>query len=154
MLDVPDGKVYWTEYDLDRIMRSNLDGTNIETLFTYPQNSENNPVDIEVDRMHGWLFWTNPIAHQIVRSDLNGGNVSVVSTVDGSPQYLDIDHANNWIYFTNNTAHRIERMDLDGQNHIVVMSGLTELYVFEQADLAVDDAFDWAWDGRVDHVTT
>jgi hypothetical protein len=125
-LDVPDGKVYWTEYDLDRIMRSNLDGTNIETLFTYPQNSENNPVDIEVDRMHGWLFWTNPIAHQIVRSDFNGGNVTVVSTVDGFPQYLDIDHVNNWIYFTNNTAHRIERMDLDGQNHIVVMSNLTD----------------------------
>ena len=124
-LDVPAGKVYWTEYDLDRILRSNLDGTNIETIFDYPAFTENNPIDIEVDREHGWLFWTNPLAHQIVRSDLDGENVTVIRTVDGFPQRLDIDRANNLIYYTNNTGHRIERIDFDGQNHSIVISGLT-----------------------------
>jgi sugar lactone lactonase YvrE len=125
-VDAAAGKVYWTEYDLDRIMRSNLDGTGIEVLFTYPANSNNNPVDIEVDHDRGFLFWTNPIAHQIVRSDLNGGGVTAIRTVDGFPEYMDIDRANGLIYFTNNTGHRIERIDENGANDVTIISGLTD----------------------------
>jgi sugar lactone lactonase YvrE len=124
-LDTAAGKVYWTEYGLKRIMRSNLDGTNIESLYSYPQSTENSVVDIEVDHAHGWLFWINALAHQIVRSDLNGGNVTVLRTVDGFPEYLDIDRSTGLIYYTINTGHRIERMDLNGQNVTVVLSGLT-----------------------------
>ena len=150
-LDVPGGKVYWTEWDLDRIMRSNLDGTDVEVLYDYPAFSNNNPQDIEIDQTNGWLFWTNPIGQEIVRSDLDGGNLIVVKTFDnGLPQYLEIDHDNHFIYVTNNVEGTIERIDIDGGNHTVVIAGLNNpIGVMLGPSIAIPEPSSWALLGVV-----
>src|SRR5687768_6906136 len=52
-LDILGGKVYWTDYVVDIVRRSNLDGTSIQGLYTPPFNR--NPQGIALDLQAGQI---------------------------------------------------------------------------------------------------
>ncbi len=54
-LDVAGGKVYWTDYVVDVVRRANLDGSNIEDLYTVGSNL--NPGGIALDLTAGKVYW-------------------------------------------------------------------------------------------------
>lgn len=74
-LDLAGGKIYWTDYVVDVVRRSNLDGTNIETLFVAPFNR--NPRGITLDLAGGKVYWGQDIEIEglpgkIMRMNLDG----------------------------------------------------------------------------------
>ena len=100
------------------IQRSNLDGTNIETLFT---NDVWEFRDIAVDVAGGKMYWAEYVArndeHKILRANLDGTDIEVLYTHNkqwwriGS---IALDIAGGKIYWTIGT--KIQRADLDGSN--------------------------------------
>jgi hypothetical protein len=85
-------KIYWTDIGLLQIMRSNLDGSNIEILFDQSDIDANGlpflqfPVEIAVTGDK--LYWTDQYANQILSGSSNG---------EGSIQVLYGDDANDQI---------------------------------------------------------
>ncbi len=54
-LDLAGGKIYWTDYVVDVVQRSNLDGSNIQTL--YSVGSNRNPGGLTLDLNAGKVYW-------------------------------------------------------------------------------------------------
>jgi len=76
------GKIYWTEYGnsagSDVIRRSNLDGSNVETLLTAADGLDT-PQHIAVDPAAGKIYWADLNAPtQIGRANLDGSNVETL----------------------------------------------------------------------------
>jgi DNA-binding beta-propeller fold protein YncE len=74
-LDIAGGKVYWTDYVVDVVRRANLDGTNIDSLYTVGAN--HNPRGIELDLAAGKVYWGQDddfkgTTGKIMRMDLDG----------------------------------------------------------------------------------
>ncbi len=86
-LDIPGGKIYWTDYVVDVVQRANLDGTNIQTLFSAGANM--NPGGIALDLKQGKIYWgqdDDVLKHiaSIRRMNLDGSNQETVISDLGS----------------------------------------------------------------------
>jgi len=86
-LDVAGGKIYWTDFVVDVVRRANLDGTDIQTLYTVGAN--NNPNGIVLDLVHGKVYWGQDVDSQlqigsIMRMDLDGASPETVLVNAGS----------------------------------------------------------------------
>ncbi|XP_071103874.1 low-density lipoprotein receptor-related protein 2-like [Haliotis cracherodii] len=117
------GNLYWTDYRMETVEVSRVDGTNRVVLF-----SENitNPRGIEVDPRDGirLLFWSdwgqNP---SIQRSGLDGSNREViVSTNVYWPNALTLDYPNQQIYFADARMDFIDVCNYDGSERRKVFS--------------------------------
>lgn len=76
-LDIAGGKVYWTDYVVDIVRRSNLDGSSIQTLYVPPFNR--NPQGIALDLAAGVVYWGQDLeieghTGKIMSMNLNGAN--------------------------------------------------------------------------------
>ena len=63
-VDLAGGKLYWTDFGTNRVMRSDLDGTNSESLIckigcTYNNSSIDSPEGIALDLTNGKMYWTD-----------------------------------------------------------------------------------------------
>ena len=120
-LDKKDGKLYWSDREGMRVMRANLDGTNVETLV---DTSKGDPrpgpdqtkwcVGIAVDVDGGTLYWTqkgndNAGQGRIFRANLqipkgqtpaNRQDIEVLYDNLPEPIDLDLDLGNRVIYWT------------------------------------------------------
>jgi hypothetical protein len=90
-LDVLSGKIYWSDYVVDVVRRSNLNGTNIENLYVVGAN--HNPRGVLVDRAAGKLYWGQDIdfdgtGGMIMRMNLDGSNQELVLGGAGLVNYL------------------------------------------------------------------
>ena len=74
MLDLPSGKVYWSDQDADTIARANLDGSNPETLITGLLN----PNGLAIFHDLGKLYWVE--SSTVKRADLDGTNLETLVT--------------------------------------------------------------------------
>jgi DNA-binding beta-propeller fold protein YncE len=119
-LDKMNGKLYWSDREGMRVMRCNLDGSNIETLVETGhgdadrRDARNWCVGIALDVGGGKLYWTqkgNEKAGQgrIFRADLeipkgqtaaNRKDIEVLFEGLPEPIDLDLDLANRMIYWT------------------------------------------------------
>jgi DNA-binding beta-propeller fold protein YncE len=119
-LDKKNGKLYWSDREGMRVMRSNLDGTNIETLVETGQgeaarlDARNWCVGIALDVERGTIYWTqkggdNAGTGSIRRAAMNlrkGEDPAHRSDIevlfDGLPEPidLDLDPAKRMIYWT------------------------------------------------------
>lgn len=116
------GKVYWIEVQggMDRIMRSNLDGSAVEELVSEEMGGvlfEIPALAIDVPREK--IYWTNPVMGEIRRANVDGTGVESVVAVPTTGG-LAIDSAGGKIYWTTGEAfpdpEMVERSDLDGSN--------------------------------------
>lgn len=90
-LDAAAGKIYWTDAIQKLVCRSNVDGTNIETLWTGDDTFS--PRGIALDLVHGNLYWgrdTNgeTTTGAIMRATLDGLGPETILSDIGLVNYL------------------------------------------------------------------
>ena len=130
-LDVPRGKVYWTDSDMGKIQRANLNGSNVEDLVTGMRM----PNDITLDAAGGKMYWSDYESKQISRANLNGSNAETLVTGLEGPSNIAIDLARRKIYWTDQvwnpvtgsiTASTIQNANFDGLNVQEILTGFGE----------------------------
>jgi hypothetical protein len=125
-------KLYWVQSSgtaaNDRLVRSDLDGTNITTLASDVANF-NNPVRLAVDQARSRIYITDQPAGTgpILRFDLTGGSRTVIAATSASFTYNDIAVAGSYIYWVQSSGtaanDQLVRADLDGSNVTVLAAG-------------------------------
>jgi hypothetical protein len=120
-LDKKNGKLYWSDREGMRVMRSNLDGSEIETLVD-TSDGDRRPgpdarkwcVGIAVDAEGGKIYWTqkgddNAGQGRIFRANIeipsgqslaNRGDIELLYENLPEPVDLDLDPANRTLYWT------------------------------------------------------
>ena len=90
-------KIYWTDFVIDVVRRSNLDGTQIDDLFVVGKN--NNPNSLELDLKNGYIYWDQdgdvPDRSCIKRMYLNGKHPEDVKCGFGIVSDIDIVSLHN-----------------------------------------------------------
>ena len=133
-LDVFRGRMYWTARGDSRfsdggvIQRSNLDGSQVETLVAGLGDLE----DIALDLAAGKMYLTEARVSlerwapdgRILRFDLDGSNSEVLITGLVRPVEIALDVVEGKLYWTDRQDGRIHRADLDGGNVEEVVTGL------------------------------
>ncbi len=88
-LDVPEGKIYWTDFGSDRIQRGNMDGSGaIETLVS---GGLSLPVEISLDLTGDKMYWTDLSTKKVQRANLDGLMVEDVLTGLVNPFGISLD---------------------------------------------------------------
>ncbi len=142
-IDVAAGKLYWTTNSVQdvypaKVSRSNLDGTQIEDLWTIPQGF---PEGIDLDLAARKVYWTSD--GQVLRTDMESPRtVEVVgqsNAFDGI-HAVALDVSRGKVYWAEGEsfgAFRIRRANLDGSGAEGVLHLPRDSRV---ADLAIDPA--------------
>ena len=146
-LDKANGKLYWCDREGMRVMRTNLDGSHVETLVKTGSGEVDARdqtrwcVGITVDPMRGKIYWTqkgpdNANLGRIFRADIeiptgegpaNRSDIEVL--FDGLPEPIDLelDPANRVLYWTDrgdpprgNTVNRVSIDDADAAPQILI----------------------------------
>lgn len=78
-LDVAHGKVYWADFMGQAIMRANLDGSDVETVFD--RGTVCNPHGLALDLVHGVVYFTSTCVNSgVFRANLDGtGSVDMLA---------------------------------------------------------------------------
>ena len=153
-LDKKGGKIYWCDREGMRVMRSNLDGSNIETLVD-TSNGDARPgrnetkwcVGIAVDHDGGKFYWTQKGADNANQGSIRRANIEIPKgqtpakrndievLFDNLPEPidLDLDLSERMIYWTDrgnaprgNTVSRASLDKTDGQGQQILVSDLME----------------------------
>ena len=122
-IDSAVGKLYWSEWNTGKIHRSNLDGTDVEDVFT---TGTKRIFGIAVDADRRKLYWTDPeFPPKIQQANLDGTDGKVIITTELSPRGIALDTDERKIYWTNSEALKIQRSNFDGSNiEDLVIDGL------------------------------
>lgn len=128
-LDTQAGKLYWVEPLNNCIRRSNLDGTQVETVLA---SGLDYPVDLRIDPVERKLYWTNVstsgLAGSVARANMDGSGVETIFAVApnrGSVSGLALDVDARKLYWGDRVGDRIWRADLDGSNAQTFLTGVT-----------------------------
>ena len=109
--------MYWINDETDNIQRANLDGSNIEDLFTHGQEVWH-PSGIALDVLGGKMYWANNGVNKIQRANLDGSNIEDLSVtyqqVSGWMVAVALDVSRGKMYWT--VSGKIQRANLDGSN--------------------------------------
>ena len=116
-LDAAGGKIYWTtgllhgDYLSFIVKRSDLDGSNAETLF----DGLNHIEDSALDLVRGKVYWTDGYGY-IAWADFGGNdyNAENISSASTSAASIALDVAGGKLYWTNPGTQTIQRADLNG----------------------------------------
>jgi 3-hydroxyacyl-CoA dehydrogenase len=138
-LDKKGGKLYWSDREGMRVMRANLDGSNIETLVESGhtdrdrRDQRNWCVGIAVDTERGKIYWTqkgsdNAGQGRILRANLeipkgetpaNRTDIELLFAGLPEPIDLDLDLNNRMIYWTDRgnppLGNTVSRAPMEGQ---------------------------------------
>jgi hypothetical protein len=150
-LDKKNGKLYWADREGMRVMRSNLDGSQIETLVQagYGDADRSNPanwcVGITVDTDSGHLYWTqkggdNAEQGRILRANMElpqgqtaANRRDVIVLFDSLPEPIDLelDRKNRVLYWTDRgnppRGNTVNRASIDGKpSQEIVLRDLME----------------------------
>ena len=123
--NVPGAAMYWTDRSEHKILRANLDGTNVEDLVT----ELSDPICIALDIAAGKMYWGNqdyPRPSRIQRANLDGTIVEDLVTAGISdPTGIALDVAAGKMYWTD-VFRPIRRANLDGTivEDLVLTTGL------------------------------
>ena len=126
-LDLDWDKIYWTNPSTQTIQRADLNGQNVEHLFSLEGDVERHlsgpRSGIALDADGGKMYWTDSGPGTIQRADLDGENREIlfdplVRKPYGIALYIDK------IYWTDVVKGTIQRADLNGQNIEVLITGL------------------------------
>ena len=117
-LDVPSRKMYWTDYNTNKIQRANLDGSDIEDLLT---TGLSGPDGIALDLIGRKMYWTDYRINQgtakIRRANLDGSDIEdLLTTGLSGPDGIALDLIGRKMYWTDHGTDKIQRANLDGTN--------------------------------------
>jgi len=114
-LDLTRGKIYWTEQNIDRLSRANLDGSGVETIIA---TGIDGPRGLKLDVVAGKIYFVDSFNDAIKRANLDGSQVeTLLTTGTGSnPLDLELDLAARQLYWTDNNLDQIQRANFDGSD--------------------------------------
>ena len=115
-LDKQNERIYWTDRDLKKVFRANLDGSDIAEIIT---SDLDYPYSIELDLDSGKLYVEDHAAGFILTAKLDGTEVETfvdLQKFDGSiPPGMALDPVGKHLYFTDRgETYSIKRVPLDG----------------------------------------
>ena len=162
-LDQANGKLYWSDREGMRVMRCNLDGSQIETIVDTSQgDSRPGPdatkwcVGIAVDAPGGKFYWTqkgndNAGQGRIFRANLeipqrqtpaNRADIEVLYDHLPEPIDLDLDFANRMMYWTDRgdppRGNTVNRAPMDGAQGTSTLPEIVFSNLMEAIGLALD----------------
>jgi VCBS repeat-containing protein len=144
-IDVAAGKLYWTTNSVQnvypaKLSRSNVDGSNIEDLWT--QSPFGFPQGIDLDLKEGKVYWTS--SQEILRTDMESPRVTeTVVNIAGSGGEISaiaLDVSRGKLFWTEGqtfSGSRIRTANLDGSTAETIVTLDRNAGV---ADMAVDPA--------------
>lgn len=135
-IDHENGKLYWSDREGMRVMRGNLDGSEIETLVTTGMgatdrgDSSNWCVGVALDLAGGYFYWTqkgpdNGMVGSIRRAHIampagedstNRSDIEVLFSGLPEPIDIDIDLQNRTLYWTDRGDDTINRAPIEIPN--------------------------------------
>ena len=131
-VNADEGKLYFTDDELNAVFRANLDGTGMNRL---PIAGISGPGEIAVDPVAEKLYWTDtPSGPAVRRANLDGSDAEVVVSRAKLPSLgraigVCLDPLGGRIYFTDGGqfgADRVLRTDMEGAGlEVLVGSGLS-----------------------------
>jgi len=140
-LDAKHGKLYWSDREGMRIMRANLDGSQIETLVETAQGDEarkdarNWCVGMALDVDGGKMYWSQKGSGnngRIFRANLDGSQIETLFDNLPEPIDIDLDLGHRMMYWTDrgeppagNTVSRAP-MDTGKGKQEILVRGLKE----------------------------
>jgi sugar lactone lactonase YvrE len=101
-LDVPDGRMYWTDTFASVIMSANLDGSNAQILV---DDFGAEPLGIALDLARGKMYWTD--MQGVKRASLGGGEVELL-TEAAARGYIALDSAAQRMYWADQPSGNIK----------------------------------------------
>jgi DNA-binding beta-propeller fold protein YncE len=152
-IDTVHDKLYWVGGIADDnpglvsvIQRSNLDGSNVETVRITPATTSS-PFGLVVNGATQHMYWTDRATGSVMRADLDGNDVQTIVTGTESMRALAIDFEHERIFWSETTSglnSRILTAHLDGSGIQTIVSGTPippHVPGFEELNgLAVDPA--------------
>lgn len=130
-LDLAHGKMYWTDYVNDEVLRANIDGTNVEVILSNTYTS-----GLALDVGAGKMYMSRrsppgvigPFTYDIISANLDGSGVTpIVSTGLTDPRGVALDLAAHKGYVADLGAGAVYRFNLDGTGALqTVASGLNQ----------------------------
>ena len=126
-VDTVNNKLYWSKWNA--MMRSNLDGTEVELIaeidpISGQEDNRRKASVVQVDPAGGKLYWADPYKDQITVADLDGSNKQVLIETSRSPEGLHLDLANQRLFYLDDASFRGEatayRANLDGTEVIEI----------------------------------
>jgi hypothetical protein len=76
--------IYWVDQQNDNIQRSDLDGSNVQTVLS-SANGVNSPTGLLVDTVNGKIYWSEYSSGNIKRANLDGSNIQTLYSGLSSP---------------------------------------------------------------------
>lgn len=119
-LDLTRGRLHVTEYNSDRILRMNLDGSGVVSL-PVPEH----PAGIAIDTTNERLYVASFATSAIIISDLDGQITASVATMASGPYGIDFDPIAQKIYWIRSSGG-IYRLNTDGSGQELVSSAATK----------------------------
>jgi hypothetical protein len=127
-VDLVAGHLYLGESTYDRIVRTNLDGSNPVTIIQFPNNWDF--VDVEVDSVRRGLYWAEDgSVNGIHRANLDGSGIEqIVPDVD--TRHIGLDTAEGKIYWGTKVegGPGLYRANLDGSSAEWVLASNDDIY--------------------------
>ena len=136
-LDLQHGKLYWSDREGMRVMRANLDGTDIETVVTAGEGEQDRGdqrnwcVGIALDVANGKIYWTQKGGDNAGRGRILRANIQMKPGEDSrhrsdievlfanlpEPIDLDLDVRDRFIYWTDRGDNTISRAPMNSPKH-------------------------------------
>lgn len=123
VIDHVNNKLFWylSLVGPDAIQEANLDGSNIQNVFT----DLSAPSELAIDQINGKLYWSNQL-DEIWRSNLDGSTREVMSIQAEYATGIAFDHTNNKMLWIND-GKKIERVNFDGSSKETIVEEFVPL---------------------------
>uniref|UniRef100_A0A8C3QLD8 LDL receptor related protein 4 n=1 Tax=Cyanoderma ruficeps TaxID=181631 RepID=A0A8C3QLD8_9PASS len=127
--------VFWSDVTLDRIMRANLNGSNVEEVVSTGLES---PGGLAIDWIHDKLYWTDSGTSRIEVANLDGTHRKVLLWQNlEKPRAIALNPMEGTIYWTDwGNTPRIEYSNMDGSNRRII----ADTHLFWPNGLTIDYA--------------
>uniref|UniRef100_A0AAX7SHF4 Low-density lipoprotein receptor-related protein 4 n=1 Tax=Astatotilapia calliptera TaxID=8154 RepID=A0AAX7SHF4_ASTCA len=127
--------VFWSDVTLDRIMKANLNGSNVEEVVSTGLES---PGGLAIDWIHDKLYWTDSGTSRIEVANLDGTHRKVLIWQNmEKPRAIALHPIEGKIYWTDwGNTPRIEYSNMDGSNRRVI----ADTHLFWPNGLTIDYA--------------
>lgn len=128
-------RIYWSDWGVDTIFSANLDGTDVQNVFSDPGLDAEG---LAVDSVHGYLFVGNKSGQGIYQIALNGPVHDVIGS-SSNLRGLAYNPYGNLLYYA----------DADGSAAYVDLGTLNETEIYAGLDFPLGIAMDSAPDAQV-----
>ncbi len=130
-IDYSDEHIYWAQQEGEFILRSELDGTNVESLI----DTNNNDISaIEIDHANSKIYWAEYNNKKIYQANMDGSNI--VCIIADSGHIVDMEINDNNIYLLKDETGNIMKANLDGSNYVEFI--VTGLSAYAAVDMVID----------------